>query len=129
MNLPCETRALCFPPWKFNTLDFAVWQREWLQGEVLDRNSSSGETNWRRYPTDLPPDLCVPSGLRTASPCRMATRPGIDRQAESVEPAGRRDSLHDLADGFDLVLSRYRGRRTLRLEPGLPTGTTRVRNN
>ena len=45
------------PSWQFNTADFAVWQRERLQGEVLDAELSY----WKQQLADAPEVLELPT--------------------------------------------------------------------
>ena len=38
--------APAFPPLPIQYADYAVWQRAWLQGEVLERSSRTGSASW-----------------------------------------------------------------------------------
>ena len=96
--------------------DYAVWQREWLQGEVLE-----GELGYWREQL---------RGRRRCWSCRRTSGDGGGQSAargalsvavgerqlyaglEGVEPAGRSDAVHDAAGGFQVLLARYSGQET-----------------
>ena len=82
--------------------DFAVWQRGWLQGEELERQLAY----WRRQlggelpVLELPTDRerpAVPSHSGAQMSFRLA--PEVSAWVEGVEPARRRDVVHDVAGG------------------------------
>jgi hypothetical protein len=83
--------------------DFSQWQREWLTGETLRRqtdfwkNSLDGVTA-----LELPTDY--PRGGRLISPSS-----GSDRRVEEIEPAAGRDNLHELYDGVSSIAGKVRG--------------------
>ncbi len=96
--------------------DFAVWQRAWLQGEVL-----AGEIAWwRRELAGLPPLLALPTdrprpavqSLRAASrPLRLPA--GLSRRMQTL---GRRDGatlFMVLLAGFQVLLARMGGQADL----------------
>ena len=82
--------------------DYAVWQREWLQGEVLDQQLAY----WRKQLAGAPPVLDLPTDYpRPASAelswerrSRCGCRVGLT-QAERVDRDGRRDAVHDAVGG------------------------------
>ncbi len=89
--------------------DYATWQRQLLQGAVLDEQLAY----WRRHLANVPTFLELP----TDHP-----RPDVQHYQSEVAPlcsqkrctwlcvnsAGRRRySVHDIADAFQIVLSRY----------------------
>ncbi|HTG31557.1 MAG TPA: amino acid adenylation domain-containing protein [Thermoanaerobaculia bacterium] len=96
--------------------DFAVWQRSWLHGEVLDNEIAW----WRRQLADLPPLLELPTDRPrpAAQSYRGATRPvrlpaGLTRQVEAL---GRREGatlFMVLLAGFQALLARYSGQDDL----------------
>ena len=74
--------------------DFAEWQREWLQGEVLDRQLDY----WKRQLAHLPPPLELPSDR----PRPAATSHG---GRESLElPAELLDSLKEFSQSENVTL-------------------------
>ncbi len=49
--------------WPIQYADYAVWQREWLQGEVLEEQLCTGDSSWRmrRHVLELPTDRPRPA--------------------------------------------------------------------
>ena len=81
--------------------DFAVWQRPWLRGEVLEqrarllaRSSSPGLPPLLELPTDRPRPA-VQSFRGAARPVRLPA--ALARQARGAGPARGRDAVHDAA--------------------------------
>ncbi len=108
--------------------DFAVWQRSWLHGEVLEQEIDW----WRRQLAGLPPLLELPTDRPrpTVQSFRGATRPvrlpaELVRQAEAL---GRREGatlFMVLLAAFQALLARYSGQDDLAV--GSPTaGRNRV---
>ncbi|HSF43791.1 MAG TPA: non-ribosomal peptide synthase/polyketide synthase [Thermoanaerobaculia bacterium] len=96
--------------------DFAVWQRSWLQGEVLESEIEF----WRQQLAGLPPLLTLPtdrprpavqSFRGAARPVRLSAE--LARQAQVL---GRREGatlFMVLLAGFQVLLSRYSGQQDL----------------
>jgi len=97
--------------------DFAVWQREWLKGEALERELEY----WRRQlagtenlqlPTDRP---------RPAAPSYRGARRHfvIERElTEKLRALGQREGatlFMTLLGGFDVLMSRYSGQQDVAL--------------
>ncbi|HVG07839.1 MAG TPA: amino acid adenylation domain-containing protein, partial [Thermoanaerobaculia bacterium] len=108
--------------------DFAVWQRSWLQGEVLESELSF----WRGQLAGLPPRLELPtdrprpsvqSFRGTSQPVQLPA--GLTRQAQTL---GRREGatlFMVLLAGFQALLARYSNQE--RLAVGAPVaGRNRV---
>ena len=82
--------------------DFAVWQRQWLQGEVLEahlnywREQLAGAAPTINLPTDHPRPAV--EGFRGATPAR-APAGDVEAVVERVVAAGRGDVVHDAAGG------------------------------
>ena len=92
--------------------DYAVWQREWLQGEVLDQHMKY----WREQLQGAPPVLELPTdhprpavqSLRG----RMLHRQISDDLREQLQAVGRREGLTlymSVLAAFVVVLARYSG--------------------
>ena len=96
--------------------DFAVWQRSWLHGEVLEREIAF----WRRQLAGLPPLLELPTDRPrpAVQSFRGAARPvrlpaGLTRQVEAL---GRREGatlFMVLLAAFQALLARYSGQDDL----------------
>ena len=108
--------------------DYAVWQREWLQGEVLEgqlrywREQLEGAgACWscRRTGRDR---RCRASGERRA----VWDVGGADAEVEGAEPARRGDAVHDAAGGRSrCCCARYSGQKDMAV--GTPiAGRTRT---
>ena len=106
--------------------DYAVWQREWLQGEVLERQLAY----WRDRLAGAPPTLDLP----TDRP-RPATQDHAGAThhftvgkdiAERLASLGRREGatlFMTLLAAFQLLLSRYSGQRDISV--GTPVANRR----
>ncbi len=100
------------PDLRLQYADFAVWQRQWLQGDVLDRQLSywreqlAGPPAVLELPTDYPPSA-VPS-YRGASHEIL-----LDEQlTEAIHELSRQEGVTPfmtLLAAFQLLLSRYSG--------------------
>ena len=83
--------------------DYAVWQREWLQGEVLEEQLRVlAASSWRERRQCwscrriIRGRRCRASG---ADGSRCCWSHGVERTVEGVEPARRSDAVHDAAGG------------------------------
>ncbi len=96
--------------------DFAVWQRSWLRGEVLE-----GEIDfWRRQLAGLPPLLELPSDRQrpAAQSYRGAERPvrlpaELTRRMETLARQEGATLFMVLLAGFQALLGRYSGQDDL----------------
>jgi amino acid adenylation domain-containing protein/non-ribosomal peptide synthase protein (TIGR01720 family)/FkbM family methyltransferase len=107
-----EGRPSPLPELPVQYADFAVWQRSWLYGEVLENEISF----WRRQLAELPPVLDFPAdhprpalqSFRGSS--RLVRLPaGLTHQVEAL---GRREGatlFMVLLAGFQALLARYSG--------------------
>ena len=83
--------------------DYAVWQREWLPGEVLEAQLAY----WRQQLAGRPPRWSCPRTgrgrrcrrYRGATHCRSRCRAALSEALRGAEPAGGRDALHGAAGG------------------------------
>jgi hypothetical protein len=96
--------------------DYAVWQREWLQGEVLDQQLAY----WREQLRDAPPVLELPldkqrsatSGFQSETlSCNLSKK-----ISEELEALSRREGVTlfmSLVAAFQLLLWRYSGQEDI----------------
>ena len=103
--------------------DYAVWQREWLQGEVLERSSllegaSSPICSTLELPTDRPrPPVPSYQGARSTFDLPAPLTAG----AQGAGPARRGDAVHDAAGGLPgAAATATAARRTSRWARRLP---------
>lgn len=109
-------------------VDFAVWQRQWLQGEVLEAQLSYWKQQLAGAPgvLQLPTDRARPpiQSFRGSS-CSLSLD---DRLAEDVRQLSRRESVTlfvTMLTAFKLLLTRYTGEEDLVV--GVPVaGRTRA---
>ncbi len=96
--------------------DYAVWQREWLQGEVLEQQMKY----WREQLQGAPPVLELPTDHpRPAAPSlrgRMLKRRMSDELLQQLEDVSRREGLTlymSVLAAFVVVLARYSNERDI----------------
>ncbi|MFG2803951.1 condensation domain-containing protein, partial [Streptomyces pseudovenezuelae] len=99
------------PPLPVQYADFAVWQRQWLDGDVLDRQL----TYWREQLADapvldLPLDRARPAVRSSAGAVRRFTVPARTAQALRALSRDNGSSMFmTLLAAFDILLGRYTG--------------------
>ena len=111
-NARCGEGTAVLPSLPIQYADYAVWQRGWLKGEILDTNSNIGVVS---SPTHRRRSICRPI-IRG----RRATVPRC-KHPSSLSTRGTRDALHrigrelnatlfmTLLAGFASLLYRYSG--------------------
>ncbi|HJX28948.1 MAG TPA: amino acid adenylation domain-containing protein, partial [Thermoanaerobaculia bacterium] len=111
-----EGRPSPLPELPVQYADFAVWQRSWLHGEILENEISF----WRRQLAGLPPLLDLPTDRPrpTVQSYRGTSRPvrlpaALARQAEALARREGATLFMVLLAGFQTVLSRYSGKQDL----------------
>ncbi|HZF12136.1 MAG TPA: amino acid adenylation domain-containing protein [Thermoanaerobaculia bacterium] len=111
-----QGRPSALPELPVQYADFAVWQRSWLQGEVLEGEISF----WRRQLADLPPRLELPTDRPrpAALSFRGATRPvrvpvALTRQAQALSRHEGATLFMVLLAAFQALLARYSGQEDL----------------
>lgn len=112
-----EGRPSPLPELPVQYSDYSIWQRQWLQGEVLERQLEY----WKRQLASLPPPLELPG----TAPVRSTRKNHIGAEHRFVVPAklffalqqaGRRlhATLHMiLLAAFQLLLCRYTGQEDI----------------
>ena len=92
--------------------DYAVWQRQWLQGEVLDEKL----TAWERQFGDNPPVVELPADTEcnAGMPARAARQKLVLSQelTQELKALGQRESatmFMTMLAAFECVLHRYSG--------------------
>ncbi|MFL6199517.1 MAG: amino acid adenylation domain-containing protein [Thermoanaerobaculia bacterium] len=97
--------------------DFAVWQRDWLSGEVLAEQIAY----WRERLRGAPPVLDLPTdrprtplaGSRSASPLRREVEPGLARALRSLARRRGATPFMLLLSALYALLHRYTGQTDL----------------
>ena len=93
--------------------DYSLWQREWLQGEVLDRQLAYWKEQLKDIPVlELPMDG---PARRFGEPCRRETKCNLvkvtGRSVKGAEPSRGRHVIHDVARGVPRLAASLHGTR------------------
>ena len=93
-------------------VDYAAWQRQWLQGEVLEQRLAY----WRKQLEDAPQRLSLPQRLARPKVQEFKSAKHFFRvsvgQTESLRELSRREGMTlfmTMLSGFVLLLNRYAG--------------------
>jgi hypothetical protein len=122
-----ERKPADLPPLEIQYADYAVWQRKWLQGEVLTRQLDY----WKSELTGAPPLLALPTD-RTR-PAVQTFRGAVHESAlpknlvESLRLLGRQQGstlFMTLLAGFEALVYHYTGQPDLVLGTDLANRTT-----
>lgn len=105
-------REFQLPALPFQYADFALWQRDWLQGETLDEMLGYWKGQLQGIPLvlDLPTDLPRPA-VQTSRGGHMPLKISVPVR-EALQALGRREDatlFMLLLAGFQVLLSRYTG--------------------
>ncbi|MHA7630794.1 non-ribosomal peptide synthetase [Corallococcus sp. M7] len=113
-ELSTAYRARDLAPLPLQYPDYAAWQRQWLQGDVLQRELGFWEKQLADVPhvLELPTDRPRPAVQRFAGAIHRFTVPA--QLHRSLEELARREGatlFMALLTGFQVLLSRYSGQR------------------
>ena len=114
---------------KMQYADYAVWQREWLQGEVLEEQLGY----WRKQLAEMEALELPTDHARPAVMSQRGASVGFwlaEELSEKLKELSRREGVTlfmTLLAGLQVVLSRYAGRRIWRWGRRWRTGTERKR--
>src|SRR5688500_13999480 len=104
--------AVSLPELAVQYADFAVWQREWLSGEVLEEQIGF----WKAQLSGAPPLLEVPTDRRRAfgqSPAAarhgFTLSPGLTQGLREISRRGGATLFMTLLCGWQALLARYAG--------------------
>ncbi len=109
-------------PLKIQYADFAIWQREWLQGEVLTRQLDYWKTHLEGVPTllEIPADRPRPP-VQTFRGARKAIN--LPRElSERLKALGRQEGttlFMTLMAAFQVLLGRYSGQERFIVSTGV----------
>lgn len=110
-----EGRSPVLPPLPIQYTDFSVWQRNWLQGEVLEKQLAY----WRKQLHNLPA-LGLPSDRpRSAAPtysgatCPLRIPPAIAQKLEILSQESGASLFMTLLAAFQTLLYRYTGQEDI----------------
>jgi amino acid adenylation domain-containing protein/non-ribosomal peptide synthase protein (TIGR01720 family) len=106
-----EGQEITLPKMPIQYADFAVWQREWLQGEVLEKQLRY----WKKQLSDVPPLELNTDRSRSSLESHRGERIQLEIGQEltnQLNEAGRREGatlFMTLLASLQVVLSRYTG--------------------
>jgi amino acid adenylation domain-containing protein len=108
----CEGSSSPLPELAIQYADFAIWQKQWLQGGVLEQQIAYWKSNLEEAPTllQLPTDRPRPSTqtYRGATySCRLS--PQLTEQAQSLSMRTGSTLFMTLLAGFSVLMYRYSG--------------------
>ncbi len=111
-----DGRTVELPELPVQYSDYAAWQHDWMQGEILARETSF----WRKQLEDAPPAIAVPTDY--PRPTTPRTEGGVRSLLLSAAVASQLKSLSQrhgmtlfptLLAGFNILLSRWSGQQDL----------------
>ena len=81
--------------------DYALWQRQWLQGERLESQLSYWKKQLQNIPTlQLPTDQPRPAIQSSRGQDNTSNSPSAFRKTSEFKSSSRGDAIHDLGGGF-----------------------------
>jgi amino acid adenylation domain-containing protein len=108
--------AAALPPLPVQYADYSVWQREWLQGERLERQLAY----WRQRLRGAPPVLDLPTDrprppIQTFRGLKQTRRmpPALSRALRELSRATGSTLFMTLLAAFQALLARYTGQRDI----------------
>lgn len=120
-----DSAAICLPPLPIQYADFAVWQRQWLQGKTLDEQLAYWKQQLADLPTlHLPTDHPRPALRTIQGAATMRLLP--DKLAEQLVALSRQEKCSlfmVLLAALNVLLSRYTG------QEDIPVGTAIANRN
>ena len=111
-----QGQASPLPPLPIQYADFAHWQRQWLQGEVLQTQIDYWKTQLRGAPAllELPTDRPRPATLRHRGQSVRFTLPAeLGGQLQQLSRESNATLFMTLLAGFNLLLARYSGQEDI----------------
>ena len=123
-----EGRPSPLPELPIRYADFAAWQRQYLQGETLERLQDYWRTQLSGLPPlDLPTDFPRPA-IRTSrgATLPLAFSPELTQAVVDFSRRERVTTFMTLLAGFEELLHRYSGQEDFAL--GTPTANRRQKN-
>ncbi|MGD9851499.1 MAG: amino acid adenylation domain-containing protein [Nitrospirales bacterium] len=107
-------RTPSLPPLPLQYADFAIWQRQWLQGDVLDRQLSY----WRTQLAGVPPTLELPTDFPRPSQqtyrghkISFTLPPSLTQSLKTLSQQESVTLFMTMLAAFQLLLARYSGQR------------------
>src|ERR1044071_3061910 len=96
--------------------DYAVWQRQWLQGKVLEKQLSYWKKKLEGFPSalQLPADRAR-SAIKSyrAATERIVIRTNLCDKLKSLSQRAGTTLFMSLLSGFKVLLSRYTGQHDI----------------
>jgi amino acid adenylation domain-containing protein len=99
------------PPLKIQYADFAEWQREWLQGDVLEQQLIYCRSKLKDAPAvlDIPTDRARPAPTTRGASCTISISESLTRELRELSSASGTTLFMTLLSAFSVLLHRYSG--------------------
>jgi amino acid adenylation domain-containing protein len=98
-------------PLKLQYADYAEWQREWLQGDVLEEQLRYWRNRLKAAPAalDLPSDRARPAPTTRGASCTISLSESLTRELRELSSAAGATLFMTLLSAFAVLLHRYSG--------------------
>jgi amino acid adenylation domain-containing protein len=98
-------------PLKIQYADYAEWQREWLQGDVLEEQLRYWRSKLKDAPAslDIPTDRARPAPTTRGASCNISISESLTRELRELSSASGATLFMTLLSAFSVLLNRYSG--------------------
>ncbi len=98
-------------PLSLQYADFAEWQREWLQGDVLEEQLRYWRSKLKDAPAvlDMPTDRARPAPTTRGASCTISISESLTRELRELSSASSTTLFMTLLSAFSVLLHRYSG--------------------
>jgi hypothetical protein len=98
-------------PLKLRYTDYAEWQREWLQGDVLEERLHYWRDNLKDAPAvlDIPTDRPRPAETTRGASCNISISESLTHELRELSSASGATLFMTLLSAFSVLLHRYSG--------------------
>ncbi len=98
-------------PLKLQYADYAEWQREWLQGDVLEEQLRYWRNKLKDAPAvlDIPTDRARPAPTTRGASCTISISESLTRELRELSSAAGATLFMTLLSAFSVLLHRYSG--------------------
>src|SRR5689334_607684 len=98
-------------PLRLQYADYAEWQREWLQGDVLEEQLRYWRNKLKDAPAvlDMPTDRARPAPTTRGASCTISISESLTRELRELSSAASTTLFMTLLSAFSVLLHRYSG--------------------
>ena len=113
---PLPVKSLAIPPLPIQYSDYAIWQRQWLQGDILQQQLDywtqqlKGATEFLKLPSD-----CPRPSVQSYQGAQLKTRitPALSRLLKTLSQKHNCTLFMTLLSAFNVLLHRYTGQNDI----------------